>query len=141
MPVNLEIKAYLGNSKNALLRARMLDAQSEEVQHQKETFFHIGAGRLKLREMPGRDSELIYYNRDESIDIRRTDYPVYNFPPEKNLGQILERALGVIMVVIKHRHIFVYLGARIHIADAEGLGWFVEFEVPVETDMNLAEQM
>ena len=141
MPVNLEIKAYLGNSKNALLRAGMLDARTEEVQHQKDTYFHIRAGRLKLREMPGRYSELIYYNREESDDIRRTDYTVYKFPPEKNLGLILGQALGVITVVIKHWHLFVYRGARIHIDDVEGFSWFIEFEVSLKSDRDRAEQM
>jgi predicted adenylyl cyclase CyaB len=141
MPVNLEIKACLGDSKIALQKAGKLNVQSAEVQNQKDTYYKIRVGRLKLREIPGRESELIYYNRQESDDIRTSDYTVCKFPPEKSPGLILAQALGIIAVITKHRHIFIYRGARIYIDDVEGLGWFIEFEVPFGTDRSQAEQI
>jgi predicted adenylyl cyclase CyaB len=141
MPVNLEIKARLNNPKSALLIAEKLDVESEDVLYQRDTYFECQAGRLKLREMSGIDSEMIYYDRDETEEVRRSDYMIYKFPPGKSLEAILKKGLAIINVVAKNRHLFIYQGARIHIDDVEKLGWFIEFEVPLLTNKSRVDKL
>jgi predicted adenylyl cyclase CyaB len=141
MPVNIEIKAHLNDPKSALFIADRLDVQSKDILHQSDTYFECIKGRVKLRETSGKEAELIYYDRDETDDIRRSDYEVYKIPRHSNFGAIWKKVMYIKNVVSKRRHLFVYQGNRIHIDEVDKLGWFIEFEVPVSSDKTQADRM
>jgi len=141
MATNLELKARLSSPPEGHVRARLLGAVHQGLLVQRDTYFHVPEGRLKLRESPGHEAELIYYQREESSPERWSHYrrePVTN--PE-GLRGLLEEALGVSVVVEKRRELYIFRNARIHIDEVSGLGAFIEFEVMGEESADSHETM
>lgn len=134
MPVNLELKASHPSLSQAEECARAHGADFLEDLRQTDTYFLLPRGRLKLREIEGKPSELIYYDRLESTPERWSTYIRQQMPSGSGLKTLLTAALGVRTVVKKERRVFLYRGARIHLDRVEGLGTFLEFEVPAGKD-------
>jgi predicted adenylyl cyclase CyaB len=130
MPVNLELKARIASLEAAEARARAAGLQFYDILPQIDTYFRVANGRLKIREQNSGSSELIYYERTENTSERLSTY--FNEPvaDPARLLQLLSRALGVLAVVTKERRLYFYRGARVHLDTVQGLGSFVEFEVP-----------
>lgn len=141
MPANLEIKARIASSNKAVETARSLDAVYCGDLYQTDTYFCAPNGRLKLREIRGQQSELIFYERGEKSARRHSEFKIY--PVEDGLGlkNILEHAMGIRAFVEKKRALFLYESARIHIDEVVDLGQFIEFEVPVSDVPGPAERM
>lgn len=135
---NLEFKARLADSKSALARARELGADLWGDLRQTDTYFAVARGRLKLRETAGFQGELIYYERDEDAPSRSSDYEVARVPEPAALLNVLEHSLGVLTVVRKRRTLLLLDTTRIHLDNVEGLGSFLEIEVPVKDDEAIA---
>ncbi len=53
----------------------------------------------------------------------------------------LATALGILVVVRKKRELFLLERVRIHLDDVEGLGSFLEFEIPVVEVQEASRQM
>lgn len=130
MPTNLELKAHLPSKTAAEIQAREAGAEERGVLLQTDTYFRVPNGRLKLREISGVGAELIQYDRAEDSSERWSRYSAIPVSNSDALKQALADSLGVLVVVRKNRKLFVYRGARIHLDEVEGLGCFVEFEVP-----------
>ena len=141
MPFNLEIKAYLHDPEDALKKLETLVTVPVKKILQNDIYYHVSQGRLKLRQINEGMFELIYYLRDEKNDIRKSLYEVCKLPSEFNIGRILEVALGVVTNIKKYRYFSIYDNARIHIDEVEGLGWFIEFEIPVQNDERNSEKL
>ncbi len=127
---NLELKARLGSPQAALSACGRLGATDHGVLRQRDTYFAVHRGRLKLREEDGR-SELIAYHRPDLGAARESSYrrvPVADSPA---LSAALGETLGVLAVVAKERRLLVWEGVRIHLDRVEGIGDFVEFEAPL----------
>lgn len=135
---NLEFKARLADLKAALARARALGADLWGDLRQTDTYFAVAAGRLKLRETAGFQAELIFYDRDERARLRPSDYEVARTPDADALRDVLARALGVLAVVRKRRTLLLLDTTRIHLDNVDGLGAFLEIEVPVRDDETAA---
>jgi predicted adenylyl cyclase CyaB len=131
MPRNLELKASLPSAKDGHAYARAIGAESGGVMKQVDTYFTIAQGRLKLRELEDGPAELIFYRRDESNPERWSDYQKESVGDGKGIKRILTDALGIRVEVRKERYLYIYHGARVHIDEVEGLGTFLEFEVPI----------
>jgi predicted adenylyl cyclase CyaB len=129
---NLEFKARLVDPKPAIAKARALGADLWGDLRQTDTYFVVDRGRLKLRETAGFQAELIFYSRDEQSAGRASDYEVAHSADGEALRSVLRKALGVRAVVRKRRTLLTLDTTRIHIDDVEGLGWFLEIEVPVK---------
>jgi predicted adenylyl cyclase CyaB len=123
---NIELKARL-RSRDAALSVAAGLAGSPEVIEQRDTYFQVPAGRLKLRE-EGERAELIFYRRADSRGPRLSEYQIAPVKSPSQLKDILERALGAIAVVKKTRLLFLYRNVRIHVDTVESLGDFIEFE-------------
>ena len=138
---NLEFKARLKNDdeKDAIRRARSLGAEIWGDLRQTDTYFATPRGRLKLRETAGFEAELIFYERDESSATRPSDYTRAAVRQAAELAEALSRALGVVGVVRKRRTLLLVDVVRIHLDNVEGLGRFLELEVPV-TPVSGSEQ-
>ncbi len=130
MPTNLELKAHLPSTSTAKTRALEAGAEECGILLQTDTYFHVSNGRLKLRETSGVGAELIQYDRAEDASERWSNYRKIAVSEPELLKRALTETLGVLVVVRKSRALFLYSGARIHLDQVEGLGPFLEFEVP-----------
>lgn len=141
MPVNLELKAKYPNIKRAEAIACEFTQLQGETIGQVDTYFLVPHGRLKLREIEGQGSELIWYDRDESEMERISHYERCPVHDTAVLRTLLERAFGVDVTVRKKRTVYVWNNCRIHIDMVDTLGPFVEFEVLNGTDDDAQERM
>lgn len=130
MPVNLELKARVQSRSGAESQARAAGARECGILRQTDTYFNVPKGRLKMREISGTGAELIQYERNEDSNERWSTYRTIPVADPEPLKQTLTEALGIRVVVRKERTLFLHRGARIHVDDVEGIGSFVEFEVP-----------
>lgn len=137
---NLEFKARLDDPKAAMARARELGADLYGDLRQTDTYFQVPDGRLKLRETAGHKAELIFYHRDEEGSNRASDYEIARSAEPDALRAVLSHALGVLAVVKKRRTLLSLDASRIHLDNVEGLGHFLEFEVIVDGDEDVAKQ-
>ncbi len=130
MPLNLELKARVGLGSRPEEEAREAGAEEGAILRQTDTYFRVPKGRLKIRETVGSGAELIQYERKEDGPERWSAYRKIPVPDPDALKRALSDALEVLVVVRKERKLFLYKGARIHLDDVEGLGSYIEFEVP-----------
>ena len=111
-------------SKNILLQK---NAKFQGTDSQVDTYFKVPTGRLKLRE-GNIENNLIYYEREDKPGIKESKVILYKANPDKALKQILEKTLGVSVIVDKLREIFWIDNVKFHIDKVKGLGTFVEIE-------------
>ena len=129
---NLEFKARIGDAKAVMAKARALGFDLWGDLRQTDTYFATPRGRLKLRETAGFQAELIFYERDEHGADRASDYEVAHSTEPEALRGLLAASLGVMATVRKRRTLLVLDGTRVHLDNVEGLGAFMEIEVPVQ---------
>jgi adenylate cyclase class IV len=109
---NLEAKFRLANQAEAEARATALGYTQRAILHQRDTFFRVANGKLKLRQENG-SAVLIYYHRDESGPLMLAD------------------ALGPIAVVEKVRTLMMRDNVRLHLDKVTRLGDFGEIEAVI----------
>lgn len=127
---NVEVKARLRDPDSAVLTARALSAEEPEDLKQRDTFFSVTRGRLKLREENGR-AFLVFYERPDRAGPSESEYALVDVMAPERLKTILVEALGLEGAVSKSRKVFIVGEVRVHIDEVEGLGDFLEIEVPV----------
>jgi len=132
MPQNLELKARVVSLERVRLAARRLGARKTGTWHQRDTYFAVRRGRLKLRETGNSRAELIAYERPDTAGSRFSRYDVYPVERPRTLRRMLGAALEVRTVVRKHRTVYLFQNCRIHADRVRGLGNFLEFEVVVK---------
>jgi predicted adenylyl cyclase CyaB len=126
---NLEFKARISSVVEAELCAANLGASRSALLFQRDTYFRVQEGRLKLRELGEGVAELISYQRGNTRGARWSTYQRYPVHDADTLRGMLGRTLGVLLEIRKVRRLYVLDNARIHIDEVEGLGAFVEFEI------------
>ena len=141
MPQNLELKAVIKSIERAERVADALPARRAGVLKQTDTYFAVASGRLKLREIEGDRSELIFYQRDESSSSRISAFEIVPVTDPVGLKKMLLSSIGLRSVVEKTRLLYMYGTTRIHLDHVKSLGEFVEFEIPVETTGEAAERL
>jgi len=129
---NVEIKARVADP--AALRARVaalagIRGVQERPFGQRDTFFVVARGRLKLRRFDDGTGELIFYERDDVRGPRTSAYSIAPCPDAAAMESVLTRALGVRGIVEKRRELFMAGRTRIHLDAVRGLGHFLELEV------------
>jgi predicted adenylyl cyclase CyaB len=132
MPQNLELKARITSMSEALHAVGSLYAHAKGVLHQRDIYYHVPRGRLKLRIINARSAELIYYNRPNKKGRRYSEYYVLPVSDARVTDMLCAAAFGQKLVVQKRRRLYLYKNARIHLDDVRGLGAFIEFEVLVK---------
>ncbi len=135
----MELKAHFDDLARARQILAGLGATGGSVEEQIDTYFPVPAGRLKLREIRGHDSELIFYERNESGGHRECSYEIYRHPPSPLLKGLLATALGEVVRVAKRREVHWIDEMKVNLDDVEGLGCFIEFEVPVAGSIEAAQ--
>jgi adenylate cyclase, class 2 len=116
----------------AIRVANSLHAQSQGILRQRDIYYSISGGRLKLRIIQHRSAELIYYRRPNKKGQRYSDYYVMPVSHVKMTDAFYTAAFGRQIVVEKQRRLYLYKNARIHLDTVRGLGTFIEFEVLVQ---------
>ncbi len=126
--LNLEHKARLHDVAQAEAALRAISAIESGILVQRDTYFHVESGRLKLRETPDR-AELIAYERDETGPDMLSRYTVTAVAQADVTRDDLAARYGVRGVVEKSRSLWLHKNARIHLDHVGGLGSFLEIEV------------
>ncbi len=129
MPANVEIKATARDvARQRTLAAALADGPARLVD-QRDTFFGVSAGRLKLREFADGSGELIHYDRPDDAAAKRCDYHISPVANAAAMRDLLNAALGVRGEVRKRRELFMVGRTRVHFDRVETLGDFIELEV------------
>jgi adenylate cyclase class 2 len=133
--LNIEIKARCANQQE--IREILIDksADFKGTDHQVDTYFNTTNGRLKLRE-GNIENYLIFYEREDKAGPKQSKVILFENQPQSTLKQILESAVGSLVVVDKEREIYFIENVKFHLDVVEGLGTFVEIEA-IDLDGNL----
>ncbi len=138
---NLELKARIPSLPAAIRTAAGLQIHSREFLRQRDIYYNVRHGRLKLRVINSQAAELIFYIRPNKGTSRYSDYIVIPVGDSQSVNKILTTAIGRKIIVDKKRRVFLYKNARIHIDDVQGLGSFIEFEVQVKKGREQAKML
>jgi predicted adenylyl cyclase CyaB len=128
---NIEIKARCPDLATARERAVALGARRVGLLAQRDTYFHVPHGRLKLREIDGDAAELIQYARPDATEARASEYILVPIATPDLLRDALARGLGIRAVVAKRRELYLWRSTRIHLDEVDGLGSFLELETVI----------
>ena len=103
MPQNVEIKAYVKDmSKFQKIAAELSGDPTGKVLVQRDTFFNVSQGRLKLRVLKDDpEAKLIYYERDDRGGPKLSDYHITQVKNYQDLEKTLTLALGKLGEVSK----------------------------------------
>lgn len=136
---NIELKAHCDDLTAAAAAVAALAPPPRDAGavQQIDTYFFCPRGRLKLREIVGHRSEMIWYDRSDRAKSRASDYHLAPVADPAALRVALAAGLGVRGTVAKHRRLLLWHNVRIHLDTVEQLGRFVEFEAvmtPAESE-------
>ena len=134
---NIELKARLRDPERAEKICQELDAESQGVLDQRDTYFYGPNGRLKLRESRGRTPELIFYERENLAESTPSEYQISTM--DSSALYILRKALSVLVIVNKVRRLWLWKNVRIHLDEVYRLGVFLEFEAVLDETLNQDE--
>src|SRR6266436_3870540 len=127
---NLEAKFRLRDLALARRRAEAIGFELRVLLIQRDTFFRVEHGKLKLREEPG-GAALIHYRRDRLAGLDLSDYQIVQVAhPEAMRAD----ALGVLAEVRKERTLMMRGNIRLHLDRVEGLGEFGEIEAVLDVN-------
>jgi homotetrameric cytidine deaminase len=125
---NIELKATDQDPERSLSVSLELGAEDRGVLLQRDTYFKVAHGRLKLREEEPGGATLVQYARADESVARLSSYRLVPVADPGELRAALDAALGTLVVVEKRRRLLLWEDVRIHLDDVTGLGTFVELE-------------
>lgn len=128
---NVELKAWDPDPDASAARCLALGAEDRGVLHQRDTYFAVRRGRLKLREQAESDDQLVAYRRPDATEPVESAYMLVSVGDPDGLREALDAVLGTVVVVAKRRRLFMWENVRIHLDEVEGLGTFLELEALV----------
>jgi homotetrameric cytidine deaminase len=137
---NVEVKARDADPAGTLARALALGASDEGVLRQRDTYFAVARGRLKLREQEPGGAQLIAYERPDEAAARTSAYRLADVADPQATREALDAALGTLVVVVKRRRLLLWEDVRIHLDEVDGLGSFVELEGVAAADSDLSAE-
>jgi homotetrameric cytidine deaminase len=137
---NVELKALDPDPARSLERALALGAEDHGVIVQRDTYFRVREGRLKLREEEPGEAHLIAYSRPDAAAVRVSSYRVVPVPDPAGLLAALAETNGVDVVVEKRRRLLLWENVRIHLDAVEGLGSLLELEAVAEPGSDLTRE-
>ncbi len=125
--INIEIKARSNDAER--IREYLLShgARFVGTDHQRDTYFKVKKGRLKLRE-GNIENNLIFYQRENESRPKSSHFQLMPVEHPEMLSHILSQTIGVLVVVDKQREIYYIDNVKFHIDKVEGLGSFIEIE-------------
>jgi len=141
--LNVEIKARSNSPES--VRKYLLDhnADFKGLDVQTDTYFNVLHGRLKLRE-GNIENNLIYYDRSNQAGPKSSSFDLVKIEDAKGIKEVLEKSLGIKMIVKKKREIYYVANVKFHIDEVPRLGSFIEIEagniLANKTEAELLEQ-
>jgi predicted adenylyl cyclase CyaB len=137
---NVELKARDRDPAQSLALCEALGADDQGELIQRDTYFNVPTGRLKLREEKGGASHLISYLRADELGERLSRYRITQIDDAGGLEAALSESLGRRVVVSKRRRLFIWRDVRIHLDRVDGLGSFLEIEAVAPDRSDLADE-
>jgi len=138
---NVELKAHDADPDATLERARRAGATEQGELRQRDTYFPVARGRLKLREQEPGDDHLIAYERPEDGAERVSHYRIVPVADAGALRAALAAAHGILATVVKRRRLLLWEDSvRLHLDDVRGLGAFLEIEAVASGESDLAHE-
>lgn len=137
---NVECKAHDPDPVRSLAACLRLGAEDHGELWQRDTYFRVAHGGLKLREERPGAPHLIQFERPDEPQQRESRYRLVEVADAPTLLVALNDALGVRGVVEKRRRLLMWRGVRIHLDSVERLGTFVELEAVAPPDSDLAHE-
>ena len=138
---NVELKASDPDPERSLAVVLELGARDRGILRQRDTYFRVNSGRLKLREEEPGGATLIQYDRVDADEARESRYRVVPVDDPAGLCAALTASLGTLAVVEKERHLLLWQSVRIHLDRVKGLGNFIELEGVATKDSDLADEL
>src|SRR3954471_9172452 len=138
---NIELKASDPDPERSLAVVLGLGARDRGFLYQRDTYFRVASGRLKLREEEPGGATLVQYDRVDADEARESHYRLVPVSDPAVLCAALEASLGVLAVVEKERHLLLWQSVRIHLDRGKDLGDFVELEGVATADSALADEL
>ncbi len=126
---NFELKAVCVDSRGALKAVKMLKASYKGILIQRDVYFNISPGRLKLRSINESIHQLIYYKRSNRAMARFSNYYICEIKHPKRVEDTLSEIYGIKVIVSKRRKLYLWQNVRIHFDTVRKLGKFIEFEI------------
>ncbi len=129
---NLEAKFPLRDHARARASAEAIGYTARAILRQRDTFFRVARGKLKLRE--GADEArgaLIYYGRESSGELQLSRYEIVLLPDPVAIRTMLAAALGTLAEVRKDRTLLMRANVRLHLDRVADLGDFGEIEAVI----------
>jgi adenylate cyclase class 2 len=130
---NLEAKFSIDDAALARARAEEVGFSMRGTLVQRDTFFAVAKGKLKLRE-EAEGAALIHYSRAHEGTLEVSNYEIVPVADPDALHAILTKALGIVAEVRKVRTLLMRRNVRLHLDRVEGLGSFGEIEAVVGED-------
>ena len=125
----VELKARVEDFNVLRKKLYTLGAEYIGVFDQRDQYFVVPEGRLKLRTVEGKNIvELIYYERENISGPKIDDAYILRVLEADDLKVILKKILKPLKVIEKDRDIYQYNGTEIHLDNVGNLGNFIEFE-------------
>lgn len=137
---NVELKARDRDRARSLALCETLGAVDHSELIQRDTYFNVATGRLKLREEKNKASHLISYLRADDSEERLSQYRIIEIEDAEGLKAALSERLGTRVVVSKRRRLFLWRDVRIHLDRVDGLGAFLEFEAVAPEHSDLSDE-
>ncbi|MCX6151616.1 MAG: class IV adenylate cyclase [Ignavibacteriales bacterium] len=138
MPVNLELKLKLDSNRKTKTILKRINADFQTVLKQRDVYFKIKDGLLKLR-IQNTNCELIKYIRDESGNTRWSNYEIIKIDGN-NVEKFFKSVFEIETIVEKKRELWLYHNTRIHLDTVKNLGTFLELETLVLNGKSNAEK-
>jgi adenylate cyclase class IV len=137
---NIELKARDPDPSASLEVCRDLGAADRGEIAQRDTYFAVAHGGLKLREeQPGRP-HLVQFERASEPQQRESRYRIIEVSDGEALCAALAAAIGIRGVVAERRHLLLWQSVRIHLDEVEQLGTFIELEAVAPPDSDLTAE-
>ena len=136
----IEIKARSKDQEKIRKILRERNAIFKGIDHQVDVYFNCAEGRLKLRK--GKiENNLIHYVRENVSGPKHSTVSLYKSSPESSLETVLEKSMGIKVVVDKQREIYFIENVKFHIDTVESLGHFIEIEAIDEKGERTIEEL
>ncbi|MGQ9643243.1 MAG: class IV adenylate cyclase [Ignavibacterium sp.] len=138
MARNLEIKVKLDSHRQIKTILTKNKIKLNDVLHQKDIYYKIPSGLLKLRIENGKQT-LIFYQRNEKSKKRWSDYFLLDIS-SNDADKFFDKFLERIIEVKKVRELYLFNNTRIHLDKVDKLGYFLELETRVVNGLREAEK-
>jgi adenylate cyclase, class 2 len=125
--LNIEFKAKTNDIEALVEKLQTLNPTFIGTDNQKDTYYDVKIGRLKLRE-GNIENALIWYEREDFAGVKQSNILLYKHAPDNALKEILQKLHGIKVIVDKQRRIYFVDNVKIHFDAVQNLGTFIEVE-------------